>query len=108
MEPELEQGQEAKARHLSAQSPAGDREDPTDRKETRLRVVLRVRPLTCPERRRGDQRVVHCLGDNTVYVKAAGQEAAFRLSAVFDAGASQEGVFEGSGMKRLIELAANG
>ncbi|XP_026512395.1 uncharacterized protein LOC113407619 [Terrapene carolina triunguis] len=41
-------------------------------------------------------------------VNAAGQEAAFRLSAVFDAGTSQEGVFEGSGMKRLIELAANG
>ncbi|XP_050785656.1 kinesin-like protein KIF12 [Gopherus flavomarginatus] len=41
-------------------------------------------------------------------VNAPGQEAAFRLSAVFDAGTSQEGVFEGSGMKRLIELAANG
>ncbi|XP_039363463.1 kinesin-like protein KIF12 [Mauremys reevesii] len=113
-EPELEQGQGpkmgagAKPLHLAAQSPAGEQEDPVDRKETRLRVVVRVRPLTCPERRRGDQRVVHCLGDNTVYVNAAGQEAAFRLSAVFDAGTSQEGVFEGSGMKRLIELAANG
>ncbi|KAM9117618.1 LOW QUALITY PROTEIN: kinesin-like protein KIF12 [Pangshura tecta] len=91
-----------------SRSPEGEQEDPVDRKETRLRVVVRVRPLTCPERRRGDQRVVHCLGDNTVYVNAAGQEAAFRLSAVFDAGTSQEGVFEGSGMKRLIELAANG
>ncbi|TFK00395.1 Kinesin-like protein KIF12 [Platysternon megacephalum] len=114
MELKLEQGQEpkvgagAKPLHLTAQSPAGEQEDPMDRKETRLRVVVRVRPLTCPERRRGDQRVVHCLGDNAVYVNAAGQEAAFRLSAVFDAGTSQEGVFEGSGMKRLIELAANG
>ncbi|XP_044850207.1 kinesin-like protein KIF12 isoform X6 [Mauremys mutica] len=114
MEPEPEQGQGpkvgagAKPLHLAAQSPAGEQEDPVDRKETRLRVVVRVRPLTCPERRRGDQRVVHCLGDNTVYVNAAGQQAAFRLSAVFDAGTSQEGVFEGSGMKRLIELAASG
>ncbi|XP_073171432.1 kinesin-like protein KIF12 isoform X7 [Lepidochelys kempii] len=41
-------------------------------------------------------------------VNAAGQEAAFRASAAFDAGTSQEGLFEGSGMKRLIELAANG
>ncbi|KAM7139766.1 kinesin-like protein KIF12 [Macrochelys suwanniensis] len=89
-------------------SPAGDREDPLDRKETRFRVVVRVRPLTCPERRRGDRPVVHCLGDHTVYVNAAGQEAAFRLSAVFGAGTSQEGLFEGSGMKRLVELAANG
>ncbi|XP_053864337.1 kinesin-like protein KIF12 isoform X3 [Malaclemys terrapin pileata] len=106
-EPGEKSGGGASSRSWS-RSPAGDQEDPTDRKETRLRVVLRVRPLTCPERRRGDQRVVHCLGDNTVYVKTAGQEAAFRLGAVFDAGTSQEGVFEGSGMKRLIELAANG
>ncbi|XP_038232031.1 kinesin-like protein KIF12 isoform X3 [Dermochelys coriacea] len=89
-------------------SPAGEQEGSTDRKETCLQVVVRVRPLTCPELRRGDQRVVHCLGDNTIYVNVAGQEAAFRLSAVFDAGTSQEAVFEGSGMKRLIELAANG
>uniref|UniRef100_A0A8C0J3C2 Kinesin motor domain-containing protein n=1 Tax=Chelonoidis abingdonii TaxID=106734 RepID=A0A8C0J3C2_CHEAB len=76
-----------------------------------LDLGLRVRPLTCLERRRGDQRVVHCLGDNTVYVSAprwTGQSwvlAAFRFSAVFDAGTSQEGVFDGSGMKQLIELA---
>ncbi|XP_073171435.1 kinesin-like protein KIF12 isoform X10 [Lepidochelys kempii] len=89
-------------------SPAGEQEDSMDRKETCLRVVVRVRPLTCQELRRGDQRVVHCLGDNTIYVNAAGQEAAFRASAAFDAGTSQEGLFEGSGMKRLIELAANG
>ncbi|XP_074830351.1 kinesin-like protein KIF12 isoform X1 [Natator depressus] len=89
-------------------SPAGEQEDSMDRKETCLRVVVRVRPLTCQELRRGDQPVVHCLGDNTIYVNAAGQEAAFRASAAFDAGTSQEGLFEGSGMKRLIELAANG
>ncbi|CAM4574096.1 unnamed protein product, partial [Lepidochelys olivacea] len=89
-------------------SPAGEQEDSMDRKETCLRVVVRVRPLTCQELRRGDQHVVHCLGDNTIYVNAAGQEAAFRASAAFDAGTSQEGLFEGSGMKRLIELAANG
>ncbi|CAM4667697.1 unnamed protein product, partial [Caretta caretta] len=89
-------------------SPAGEQEDSMDRKETCLRVVVRVRPLTCQELRRGDQRVVHCLGDNTIYVNAAGQEVAFRASAAFDAGTSQEGLFEGSGMKRLIALAANG
>ncbi|KAG6928557.1 kinesin family member 12, partial [Chelydra serpentina] len=45
---------------------------------------------------------------DTVYVNAAGREAAFRVSAVFGAGTSQEGVFEGSGLKRLVDLAANG
>nr|XP_048680264.1 kinesin-like protein KIF12 isoform X1 [Caretta caretta] len=112
MEPEPGQepkvGAGAKPLHLAAQSPAGEQEDSMDRKETCLRVVVRVRPLTCQELRRGDQRVVHCLGDNTIYVNAAGQEAAFRASAAFDAGTSQEGLFEGSGMKRLIALAANG
>ncbi|NXF94123.1 KIF12 protein, partial [Eubucco bourcierii] len=77
-------------------------------RETRLRVVLRVRPLTCTETRRGDQRVVHSLGDGTVHVSAARHNATFGFSAVFDAGASQETVFEGSGMRQLVELAIDG
>ncbi|XP_061868398.1 kinesin-like protein KIF12 isoform X3 [Colius striatus] len=69
---------------------------------------LRVRPLTCTETRRGDQRVVHSLGDGTVHVSAARHDATFGFSAVFDAEASQEAVFEGSGMRRLVELAIDG
>ncbi|NXH77754.1 KIF12 protein, partial [Hydrobates tethys] len=77
-------------------------------RETRLRVVLRVRPLTCTETRRGDRRVVHSLGDGTIHVSAARHDATFGFSAVFDAGASQEAVFEGSGMRQLVELALDG
>ncbi|NXQ56591.1 KIF12 protein, partial [Anthoscopus minutus] len=77
-------------------------------RETRLRVVLRVRPLTCAETRRGDQQVVHSLGDGAVQVSAARHDATFGFSAVFDAGASQEAVFEGSGMRQLVELAIDG
>ncbi|NWU42227.1 KIF12 protein, partial [Hylia prasina] len=77
-------------------------------RETRLRVVLRVRPLTCTETRRGDQQVVHSLGDGAVHVSAARHDATFGFSAVFDAGASQEAVFEGSGMRQLVELAIDG
>ncbi|NXR89741.1 KIF12 protein, partial [Hypocryptadius cinnamomeus] len=77
-------------------------------RETRLRVVLRVRPLTCTETRRGDQQVVHSLGDGAVHVSAARHDATFGFSAVFDAGASQEAVFEGSGMRQLVELAMDG
>ncbi|NXT21253.1 KIF12 protein, partial [Syrrhaptes paradoxus] len=93
---------------------------------------MRVRPLTCTETRRGDQRVVHSLGDGTVHVSAtspgglegaaappelppsprqvtaARHDATFGFSAVFDAGASQEAVFEGSGMRQLVELAIDG
>ncbi|XP_067422058.1 kinesin-like protein KIF12 [Emydura macquarii macquarii] len=106
MEPKAGAG--AKPRQLAERSPAGERDDPSAGTETHLRVVARVRPLTCPERHRGAQSVVHCLGDDTVHVNAAGQETAFRVSAAFDAGTSQEGVFEGSGMKHLIELATSG
>ncbi|NXN56750.1 KIF12 protein, partial [Rynchops niger] len=77
-------------------------------RETRLRVVLRVRPLTCTETRRGDRQVVHSLGNSTVHVNAARHDATFGFSAVFDAGASQEAVFEGSGMRQLVELAIDG
>ncbi|OXB58106.1 hypothetical protein ASZ78_012511, partial [Callipepla squamata] len=77
-------------------------------RETRLRVVLRVRPLTCTETRRGDQHVVHSLGNGTVHVSAARHDATFTFSAVFDAGTSQEAVFEGSGMRQLVELAVEG
>ncbi|XP_064022514.1 LOW QUALITY PROTEIN: kinesin-like protein KIF12 [Pogoniulus pusillus] len=89
-------------------SPGDEQEGPEVGRETRLRVVLRVRPLTCTETRRGDQRVVHSLGDGTVYVSAARHDATFGFSAVFDSGASQETVFEGSGMKQLVELAIDG
>ncbi|NXB88393.1 KIF12 protein, partial [Vidua chalybeata] len=70
--------------------------------------TLRVRPLTCTETRRGDQQVVHSLGDGAVHVSAARHDATFGFSAVFDAGASQEAVFEGSGMRQLVELAIDG
>ncbi|NWW29658.1 KIF12 protein, partial [Panurus biarmicus] len=69
---------------------------------------IRVRPLTCTETRRGDQQVVHSLGDGAVHVSAARHDATFGFSAVFDAGASQEAVFEGSGMRQLVELAIDG
>ncbi|XP_064324190.1 kinesin-like protein KIF12 isoform X9 [Phalacrocorax carbo] len=89
-------------------SPGEEREGPVAGRETRLRVVLRVRPLTCREARRGDRPVVHSLGDGTVHVSAARHDATFGFSAVFDAGASQEAVFEGSGMRQLVELAIDG
>uniref|UniRef100_A0A8C9MX39 Kinesin family member 12 n=1 Tax=Serinus canaria TaxID=9135 RepID=A0A8C9MX39_SERCA len=89
-------------------SPGEERGGPVEGRETRLRVVLRVRPLTCTETRRGDQQVVHSLGDGAVHVSAARHDATFGFSAVFDAGASQEAVFEGSGMRQLVELAMDG
>ncbi|KAM6242416.1 kinesin-like protein KIF12 [Porphyrio hochstetteri] len=89
-------------------SPGEEWDGPVVGRDTRLRVVLRVRPLTCTETQRGDRRVVHSLSDGTVHVSAARHDAIFGFSAVFDAGASQEAVFEGSGMRQLVELAIDG
>ncbi|XP_064893029.1 kinesin-like protein KIF12 isoform X2 [Columba livia] len=89
-------------------SPREERDGPVVGRETRLRVVLRVRPLTCTETQRGDRRVVHSLGDGTIHVSAPRHDATFGFNAVFDAGTSQEAVFEGSGMRQLVELAING
>ncbi|XP_027546529.1 kinesin-like protein KIF12 isoform X5 [Neopelma chrysocephalum] len=116
MEPEGERGGEPQMdprprtlpRGQERPSPGEEREGPVEGRETRLRVVLRVRPLTCTETRRGDRRVVHSLGDGAVHVSAARHDATFGFSAVFDAGASQEAVFEGSGMRQLVELAIDG
>ncbi|XP_017687981.1 PREDICTED: kinesin-like protein KIF12 isoform X3 [Lepidothrix coronata] len=116
MEPEGERGGEPQTdrrpgtlpRGQERPSPGEEREGPVEGRETRLRVVLRVRPLTCTETRRGDRRVVHSLGDGAVHVSAARHDATFGFSAVFDASASQEAVFEGSGMRQLVELAIDG
>ncbi|XP_059722022.1 LOW QUALITY PROTEIN: kinesin-like protein KIF12 [Haemorhous mexicanus] len=116
MEPEGERGGDPQPdprprtlpRGQDRPSPGEERRGPVEGRETRLRVVLRVRPLTCTETRRGDQQVVHSLGDGAVHVSAARHDATFGFSAVFDAGASQEAVFEGSGMRQLVELAMDG
>ncbi|KAM9272461.1 LOW QUALITY PROTEIN: kinesin-like protein KIF12 [Morus bassanus] len=116
MEPEGERGWEPRLgarpktlpRDQERPSPGEEREGPAAGRETRLRVVLRVRPLTCMETRRGDRQVVHSLGDSTVHVSAARHDATFGFSAVFDVGASQEAVFEGSGMRQLVEQAIDG
>ncbi|XP_067165568.1 kinesin-like protein KIF12 isoform X2 [Apteryx mantelli] len=116
MEPEGERGREPQLgartktlpRGLQKPSPGEEQEGPVAGRDTRLRVVVRVRPLTCTETRRGDRQVVHSLGDSTVHVSAARHDATFGFSAVFDSGTSQEAVFEGSGMRQLVELAIDG
>ncbi|XP_065503373.1 kinesin-like protein KIF12 [Caloenas nicobarica] len=116
MEPEGEWGREPRPgarsktlpRSRERLSPREERDGPVVGRETCLRVVLRVRPLTCTETQRGDRRVVHSLGDGTIHVSAPRHDATFGFSAVFDVGASQEAVFEGSGMRQLVELAIDG
>ncbi|XP_066189444.1 LOW QUALITY PROTEIN: kinesin-like protein KIF12 [Sylvia atricapilla] len=107
-DPQPEPRPRTRPRGQERTSPGEQREGPVEGRETRLRVVLRVRPLSSTETLRGDQQVVHSLGDGAIHVSAARHDATFGFSAVFDAGASQEAVFEGSGMRQLVELAIDG
>ncbi|XP_038601258.1 kinesin-like protein KIF12 isoform X3 [Tachyglossus aculeatus] len=85
----------------------GDREDA---EETPIRVVLRVRPMSRAERRRGEQSALQCTGPRTLQVNAPGlgRDMAFSFSAVLDGARSQGEVFQGCGILRLVELALQG
>ncbi|XP_054376475.2 kinesin-like protein KIF12 isoform X2 [Pongo abelii] len=78
--------------------------------ETPIQVVLRVRPMSAAELRRGQQSVLHCSGTRTLQVSppGGGPEVAFRFGAVLDAARTQEDVFRACGVRRLGELALRG
>ncbi|XP_011947636.1 PREDICTED: kinesin-like protein KIF12 isoform X3 [Cercocebus atys] len=78
--------------------------------ETPIQVVLRVRPMSAAELRRGQQSVLHCSGTRTLQVSppGGGPEVAFRFGAVLDAACTQEDVFRACGVRRLGELALRG
>ncbi|XP_074149731.1 kinesin-like protein KIF12 isoform X3 [Sminthopsis crassicaudata] len=82
----------------------------TKEMETPIQVVLRVRPMNQAELRRGEQSVVHCSGPRTLRVSplGGGREVAFHFSMVLDGARTQDEVFQGSGVQRLVELALQG
>uniref|UniRef100_A0A4X2LHM6 Kinesin-like protein n=1 Tax=Vombatus ursinus TaxID=29139 RepID=A0A4X2LHM6_VOMUR len=78
--------------------------------ETPIQVVLRVRPMNQAELRRGEQSVLHCSGPRTLRVSplGGGRDIAFHFSVVMDGARTQDEVFQGSGIQRLVELALRG
>ncbi|XP_043836158.1 kinesin-like protein KIF12 isoform X3 [Dromiciops gliroides] len=78
--------------------------------ETPIQVVLRVRPMNQAELRRGEQSVLHCSDPRTLRVSplGGGREVAFHFSVVLDGARTQDEVFQGSGVQRLVELALRG
>ncbi|XP_060055979.1 kinesin-like protein KIF12 isoform X2 [Erinaceus europaeus] len=95
-------------------SPDGDPELNLDQGpeglETPIQVVLRVRPMSTAELRRGEQSALRCSGTRTLHVRPPGgaQDVVFRFSAVLDASRTQEDVFQACGVRRLGELALRG
>ncbi|XP_067866109.1 kinesin-like protein KIF12 [Heterodontus francisci] len=71
-------------------------------------VAVRVRPLNHLELERGCQSVVHCPGPDTVLVKSGVRDRIFSFSSTFGLEVTQQEVFDGCSMQRLISLAMAG
>ncbi|XP_006865790.1 PREDICTED: kinesin-like protein KIF12 [Chrysochloris asiatica] len=90
--------------------PARSLEQGPEGPETPIQVVLRVRPMSAAELRRGEQSALHCSGIRTLQVSppGGGPDVAFRFGAVLDGARTQEEVFRACGVRRLGELALRG
>ncbi|EHB03305.1 Kinesin-like protein KIF12 [Heterocephalus glaber] len=90
--------------------PARSLEQGPQGQETPIQVVLRVRPMSTAELRRGEQSALHCSGTQTLQVSppGGGPDVAFRFGAVLDGARTQEDVFRACGVRRLGELALRG
>ncbi|XP_045152551.1 kinesin-like protein KIF12 isoform X2 [Echinops telfairi] len=90
--------------------PARSQELGLEGPETPIQVVLRVRPMSAAELRRGEPSALHCSGARTLQVSppGGGPEVAFRFGAVLDGARTQEEVFRACGVRRLGELALRG
>ncbi|XP_006890818.1 PREDICTED: kinesin-like protein KIF12 [Elephantulus edwardii] len=90
--------------------PARNHEQGPEGPETPIQVVLRVRPMSAAELRRGEQSALHCSGTRTLQVSppGGGPDVAFRFGAVLDGARTQEEVFRACGVRRLGELALRG
>ncbi|KAG3287778.1 kinesin family member 12 [Ictidomys tridecemlineatus] len=80
--------------------PARSVEQGSEGPETPIQVVLRVRPMSAAELRRGEQSALHCSGTRTLQVSppGGGPDVAFRFGAVLDGARTQEDVFRGDGV----------
>ncbi|XP_069431406.1 kinesin-like protein KIF12 isoform X13 [Ovis canadensis] len=90
--------------------PARNLEQGPEGPETPIQVVLRVRPMSAAELRRGEQSALHCSGTRTLQVSppGGGPDVAFRFGAVLDGASTQDDVFRACGVRRLGELALRG
>ncbi|XP_069911917.1 kinesin-like protein KIF12 isoform X1 [Oryctolagus cuniculus] len=90
--------------------PARNLEQGPEGPETSIQVVLRVRPMSEAELRRGEKSALHCSGTRTLQVTppGGGPDVAFRFGAVLDGARTQEDVFRACGVRRLGELALRG
>ncbi|XP_046570758.1 LOW QUALITY PROTEIN: kinesin-like protein KIF12 [Haliotis rubra] len=80
----------------------------SDDSDVQFNVVLRVRPLNPQEVSRHDEFVANFPGEGRVAIDNSGTVRSFYFNAVFEPDASQEDLFEHSGITRLVDMALNG
>ncbi|CAC5415881.1 KIF12 [Mytilus coruscus] len=90
---------------LSSTAPTENSGDDLD---DHINVVLRVRPANGQERERKDQLVTKFHGEGRVEVDHVSVNRSFVYNVVFEPEASQEDVFDHSGVKKLIDMSING
>ncbi|XP_052073544.1 kinesin-like protein KIF12 isoform X5 [Mytilus californianus] len=90
---------------LSSTAPTENSGDDLD---DHINVVLRVRPANGQERERKDQFVTKFHGEGRVEVDHVSVNRSFVYNVVFEPEASQEDVFDHSGVKKLIDMSING
>ncbi|KAG8324239.1 Kinesin- protein 12 [Homalodisca vitripennis] len=84
--------------------------------EDNINVVVRVRPLGEKELRRNDPSVISFPGNGQIMLDGlsgvpghtGGKSKLFSYNVVFEPGATQEDVFQFSGVKRLVGMAVEG
>ena len=90
----------------------------------RIRVVVRVRPLNPSEFQNGENEIVVCEPQSVIVscikikinrlimalskIRGKSQAKKFLFDSVFDPNATQDDVFEYSGIKRLVNMAIDG
>ncbi|XP_056020727.1 kinesin-like protein KIF12 isoform X6 [Ostrea edulis] len=89
-------------------SSAAATETSDDQLDDHINVVLRVRPLNSQEQSRNDTFCAMFHGGGRLEVQNFNQPKQFGYNVVFEPEATQEDVFENSGMKKLIDMALNG
>ncbi|XP_067665251.1 kinesin-like protein KIF12 [Haliotis asinina] len=80
----------------------------SDDSDVQFNVVLRVRPLNPQEVSRHDEFVANFPGEGRVAIDNSGTVRSFYFNAVFEPDASQEDLFEHSGITRLVDMALSG
>ena len=68
---------------------------------------MRVRPTNTFEQQSGDHDIVQCEPEGLI-VEGKSHHRKFLFDAVFDPAATQEDVFEISGIKRLVNMSIDG